>query len=46
MELINTGAGGGITCESDLEFEYEEVMQKRKSTGGNIAECMKIYGKL
>lgn len=25
------GAGGGITCESDLEFEYEEVMQKAKA---------------
>lgn len=22
------GAGGGITCESDLEFEYEETLQK------------------
>ena len=24
------GVGGGITCESDLEFEYEETLQKAK----------------
>ena len=25
------GAGGGITAESDLEFEYEETLQKAKA---------------
>ncbi|MDD3840782.1 MAG: aminodeoxychorismate synthase component I [Clostridia bacterium] len=25
------GAGGGITCESELEFEYEETLQKAKA---------------
>lgn len=25
------GVGGGITCESELEFEYEETMQKAKA---------------
>lgn len=25
------GVGGGITCESDLEFEYEETIQKAKA---------------
>ncbi len=25
------GVGGGITCESDLEFEYEETWQKAKA---------------
>lgn len=25
------GVGGGITCESDLEFEYEETEQKAKA---------------
>ena len=25
------GVGGGITCESDLEFEYEETLQKAKA---------------
>lgn len=25
------GVGGGITCESDLELEYEETMQKAKA---------------
>lgn len=25
------GVGGGITCESELEFEYEETLQKAKA---------------
>ena len=25
------GAGGGITCESELEFEYEETLQKARA---------------
>ena len=25
------GVGGGITSESDLEFEYEETLQKAKA---------------
>jgi len=25
------GVGGGITCESDLEFEYKETLQKAKA---------------
>ena len=25
------GVGGGITAESELEFEYEETMQKAKA---------------
>lgn len=25
------GVGGGITCESDLEFEYDETLQKAKA---------------
>ena len=25
------GVGGGITCESDPEFEYEETLQKAKA---------------
>ena len=25
------GVGGGITCESDLEFEYEETLQKARA---------------
>ena len=31
------GVGGGITCESDLEFEYEETLQKAKA----VLEAMK-----
>lgn len=31
------GVGGGITCESDLEFEYEEILQKAKA----VLEAMK-----
>lgn len=31
------GAGGGITCESELEFEYEETLQKAKA----ILEALK-----
>ena len=26
--VYTLGVGGGITCESDLEFEYEETLQK------------------
>ena len=25
------GAGGGVTCESDPKFEYEETLQKAKA---------------
>ena len=31
------GVGGGITAESDLEFEYEEILQKAKA----VLEAMK-----
>ena len=31
------GVGGGITAESDLEFEYEETLQKAKA----ILEALK-----
>lgn len=31
------GVGGGITCESDLEFEYEETLQKAKAVLEAIA---------
>lgn len=31
------GVGGGITCESELEFEYEETLQKAKA----ILEALK-----
>lgn len=29
--VYHLGAGGGITCESELEFEYEETLQKAKA---------------
>lgn len=29
--IYTLGVGGGITCESDLEFEYEETLQKSKA---------------
>lgn len=29
--IYHIGAGGGITCESDLEFEFEETEQKAKA---------------
>ena len=29
--VYRIGAGGGITCESELEFEYEETLQKAKA---------------
>lgn len=32
------GAGGGVTCESDPEFEYEETLQKAKA----LAEVLGI----
>lgn len=34
------GVGGGITCESELEFEYEETLQKAKA----ILEAIKENG--
>lgn len=45
--VYHLGAGGGITCESELEFEYEETLQKAKAvleaisseTGRNGEEC-------
>ncbi len=30
-DKYSLGVGGGITCESDLEFEYEETSQKAKA---------------
>lgn len=35
--VYHLGAGGGITCESELEFEYEETLQKAKA----ILEALK-----
>lgn len=32
------GVGGGITCESELEFEYEETLQKARAVLEAIAE--------
>lgn len=29
--MYHLGVGGGITCESELEFEYEETWQKAKA---------------
>ncbi len=29
--IYDLGVGGGITCESDTEFEYEETLQKAKA---------------
>ena len=29
--IYTIGVGGGITCESDLEFEYEETLQKARA---------------
>ncbi len=43
--VYSIGVGGGITCESDLEFEYEETLQKAKAVleaiayGGCEHEC-------
>lgn len=34
------GVGGGITCESDLEFEYEETLQKAKA----VLEAIAVKG--
>lgn len=33
---FHIGAGGGITCESELEFEYEETWQKAKALLGAL----------
>lgn len=30
------GVGGGITCESETEFEYEETLQKSKSCSAGV----------
>lgn len=35
--VYHLGAGGGITCESEPEFEYEETLQKAKA----ILEALK-----
>ena len=35
--VYHLGVGGGITCESELEFEYEETLQKAKA----ILEALK-----
>ncbi|MCI9068040.1 MAG: aminodeoxychorismate/anthranilate synthase component I, partial [Lachnospiraceae bacterium] len=29
--VYSLGVGGGITCESEREFEYEETLQKAKA---------------
>ena len=29
--IYHLGVGGGITCESDPEFEYEETIQKARA---------------
>ena len=29
--VYHLGVGGGITAESELEFEYEETLQKAKA---------------
>ncbi|MDO4522435.1 MAG: aminodeoxychorismate synthase component I [Eubacteriales bacterium] len=29
--IYHLGVGGGITCESELEFEYEETLQKARA---------------
>lgn len=36
--VCHLGVGGGITCESELEFEYEETLQKAKAVLEAIAE--------
>lgn len=41
------GVGGGITAESDLEFEYEETLQKAKAVLGGYeikSGVIKRYG--
>lgn len=35
--IYHIGVGGGITCESDTEFEYKETLQKAKA----LLEAMK-----
>lgn len=37
--VYRIGVGGGITCESELEFEYEETIQKAKALL-SVLECM------
>lgn len=36
--VYHLGVGGGITCESELEFEYEETLQKAKAVLEAIAD--------
>ncbi|MGN0334598.1 MAG: aminodeoxychorismate synthase component I [Lachnospiraceae bacterium] len=36
--VYHLGVGGGITCESELEFEYEETLQKAKAVLEAICE--------
>ena len=36
-DMYYIGVGGGITCESDTEFEYKETLQKAKA----LLEAMK-----
>ena len=36
--VYHLGVGGGITCESELEFEYEETLQKARAVLEAIAE--------
>lgn len=38
--MFYLGVGGGITCESDLEFEYEETIQKAKA----LLVAMDVFG--
>ncbi|WP_089610889.1 aminodeoxychorismate synthase component I [Dehalobacterium formicoaceticum] len=36
--FYHIGAGGGITCESELEFEYDETLQKAKALFEALSE--------
>ena len=40
------GVGGGITCESDLEFEYEETLQKAKALLEALWEENNVYTRM
>lgn len=36
--VYHLGVGGGITCESELEFEYEETLQKARAVLEALAD--------
>lgn len=40
--MYGIGVGGGITCESDLEFEYGETLQKAKAVLEAIAAAQDL----